>query len=340
MLKLNINGSPENNNISKNSDTHYKSFNNFINYFLIILNTFIIISGSYIYFTLDNFMDPLLEINKEFSFPKIIDLLFSLMILIVLLIVYYYVRKLTENLAELILDHKLKEDPNTLKLYKLKLCTNLFKMLCYISSSLIGYYTLKDFLFYPDLFKAKLNMSSIFIGYPKMFYFNSDDLLFYYCFNLSYVIFDFLVLFMSPIQPDFLTMLLHHNSTLNLIILSYKINLLHIGCVVYYIHFFGDAFVYLCRFLVNTRVHDYVKVMSAVLLLFVFIYTRFLIVGKIILDIYFGMNFVWKPVIWSLFLSLISLYILHIFWIIIISYKMVKYLISNNIEDVWRVKKE
>jgi len=135
-------------------------------------------------------------------------------------------------------------------------------------------------------------------------------------------------------------MLVHHMCTISLITFSYLSNYSNIGCIVLFLHDFGDIFVYITRIFLNTRAPEFLKVSSGVLLLAVYIYTRIYVFGEVILELYRGISTHFNLVNKSLTGLLVFLYILHLYWVFLIIKKICSALFMKSYEDTFKVKKQ
>jgi len=162
---------------------------------------------------------------------------------------------------------------------------------------------------------------------------------FYYQFNLSFVLYDCYLLFSHPVQTDFLFMILHHISTVSLIIFSFITNYTPCGVVIYFLHYLGDVFVYSTRLTVQSKAPTYTKPLCATILVLVFLYTRIYVYGGLISDYIYSIER-WTPIEYSFVGLKLTLYVLHILWTIMIIIKVAKYFYSNNAEDIYKMKKK
>lgn len=295
------------------------------------------------YLSLPEFFEPLKIANPEYQFPTMDELLpQALLYLIPIFITYYLIKIALFDWTDTVINEKIRSesDSETLNIYRNKICTTIFKIGFYSFSTIYGYYHFAHEDYFPTNLLGAGQYKNIWAkGYPHYFYYNrSDAFNFYYQINLSFVIFDFYLLLSLPLQNDFLFMLIHHICTLSLVIFSFLTNYSYLGIVIYYLHYFGDIFVYLARLSVQTKTPNFFKLIMAVVLLLIFAYTRIFVFGGLIMDYYFYTHPGWKMLEWCLFVLKGSLYILHVLWTFMIAMKVYKYIVSSEVEDIYKLK--
>ena len=218
---------------------------------------------------------------------------------------------------------------------------NVFKLLYYTFISAVGYYIMYDLDYFPnylfgngDLEKSMSKEITDRFFYEKPAYFNE-----YYLLSFTYHFTDlFFLVFVHESQSDFLMMLVHHICTVILISFSYLGNYGNLGSLILITHDFGDIFVHLCRLFTNTNSNNILKVMSGILLLSVFAYTRLYVLLKLILGFLnnVGTHNLLFSIQWSF---LWVLYCLHIIWMYMISKKVYKAISKHIYEDSFNIKK-
>lgn len=227
-------------------------------------------------------------------------------------------------------------------IYTKKNCTNFFKLCYYITVSYIGVQVLKELDYFPTSLFGSGDMSRMFEkGFPDYIFLSKPKFFnYYYLGTLAFHMTDliWLILFYE-LQSDFLMMLLHHICTVSLITFSYLSNYTNVGCIVLFLHDFGDIFVYIARLFTNTRSFNIVKVLSGVVLLIVFIYTRIYVFGDLLVKTYFGISSHFNWVNQTLYGFLCFLYILHVYWVYSIGKLILRALFFNKYEDSFKVKK-
>jgi len=228
------------------------------------------------------------------------------------------------------------------KVYIKKLSTNIFKLCFYTFMTIFGYYLLYQLDYFPTTLGGRGNMMKMFEpGYPDMyFHWKPNYFNIYYLTGLGFCLTDLIwLIFVYELQSDFVMMLLHHLCTISLIMFSFLTNYTNIGCIVLFLHDFGDIFVYITRLVINTDAQSYLKISTAVILVVVFIYTRLFVFGTLLYSIWSGMTWGFKWPDTSLFLFLCFLYIMHVNWVYLILKKIVKGLTTDKCEDTASVKK-
>jgi hypothetical protein len=239
-----------------------------------------------------------------------------------------------------------KEDENYQlgKIYHKKLCTNAFKVTYFIAISIISYYILRQLDFFPTSLGGSGEIVNMFKdGYPGYFFFWKPDYFnIYYLGTLGYHVIDLIWLCcFYELQSDFVMMILHHVCTISLIFFSYMANYTNVGCIVMFLHDFSDIFVYAIRTMINTDLGKITKVLSGVILLVVFVYTRIYVFGDLLYSIIteFTRLDCWDYMNTLLTLFLSFLYVMHIYWVYSILKKMADAIFKNKISDTGKIKK-
>ena len=122
----------------------------------------------------------------------------------------------------------------------IKASKNLFKFCYYVVWTILGYYVIKDLEGLPPMMFGKGSLSNLFKGYPawdKPAYF---DL--FFCASIGYHLESFVMFFFQPVSNDFVEMILHHVTTIMLILFSYHINTTQVGVLVLWLHHWADIF--------------------------------------------------------------------------------------------------
>lgn len=227
-------------------------------------------------------------------------------------------------------------------IYAKKNSTNFFKLLYYTLSVIVAYNILSHLPYFPSYFGGNGEISIMYKdGYPNYFFHEKPEYfnVFYLgilAFHMSDLIW---LLWIYELQTDFLMMLVHHFCTISLITFSYLSNNSNIGCIIIFLHDFGDIFVYIARILLYTNAPEFTKVGSGILLLLVWIYTRIYIFFGVIRDCHAGLydNINWVTQILIGFLCF--LYVLHCYWVFLIFKKICAALFVKKYEDTFKVKK-
>jgi len=300
-----------------------------------------VVYTSYLMFIgLDEHVDKLKSFDPNYLFPSVSNMLSAFYILIILVVVHSIFKYFTVDKLEKVLTKRY--DQEDILIYKHKVSTSIVKLVLFISSSVLGYYALKDLSFFPWSLGGKGEYKSVFEkGYPDYLFFEKTDLFdFYYNFNLAFAIFDTYILLTYPLQSDFLLMVVHHILTFNLIVFSFLTNFSNIGCVVYFIHYSGDILSQIVRISIHLNIPGIICCYLTFLFLIVFIYTRLFVFGDVI---YHTFSFVlYKDYsIYSLYLCcfLGVLMLLNSIWILLISKKVVNYLLTGKMEEIYTIKK-
>ena len=157
----------------------------------------------------------------------------------------------------------------------------------------------------------------------------------YYLLNLGWAIFDTYLVFNLPKQSDFLLMVLHHLATVSLILFSYLTNYSSVGCIVFYLHYFGDAFGYILRLFVYIKVPAFCKFLSGLSIIVLFFYTRLLVFGSILYDTYYYLEF-WGVIEKFCFIFEIFLYNMHILWYTLICKKLFTWMRYGEAEELYK----
>ena len=277
---------------------------------------------------------PLLTFNSFY------DLKLSFCYLILLIILHYLSISLFYNL---ILNKCLRKniEEECQSVYSFKIITNAFKLLFFIIMTALGlkYFKATEFL-YKSLggtgdFGKYLNNNAEYVLNPGL----TDQIKQYYNIYLGFFIFEVYLLLKQPLQTDFLIMIIHHLSSILLIVFSFVTNYTAIGSVVLYLMHIGDIFSGFVRSLVYTNLPDKVTVINVVIFLIIFGITRLGIFGDMIINIYiYFTKFDIRITEIFLLSLLILIYLLSLMWIILISQKLIAYLKTNKIEDIYKIK--
>jgi len=227
-------------------------------------------------------------------------------------------------------------------LYIKKSCTSIFKFFFYLSSTILGYYTLRQTEFLPKNFFGKGAFSNIFKeDYPiYLFWKRPENLYIYININLAFSMFDLVECFTHQLQSDFLFMTIHHLSTISLIVYSTLTNNSHVGSTLIFLHFYGDIFSYIVRSILYLDIDDKFKGIATFIFLVNFAYSRIYILIGWLFDIKVGIRHNWFFFEKCLFVFLWILFALHLLWTYMIGKKFVQYLITGKIVDIIKVIKK
>jgi len=315
----------------------------FINVYVDMVTYLLILSVSYcsylMYKDLDNHVSKVRAFNPKYNFPTVADMSSTLYMTIALYLIHKIFKFLAVEKLEKCLSKKYSKEE--ISIYKNKVATNIIKFLLYSSSTILGYYALKDLSFYPWSLGGKGQYKSVFsAGYPDYLFFEKTDLFdFYYNFNLAFALFDTYILLTYPLQSDFLLMVLHHLVTFNLIVFSYLTNLSNIGCIVYIVHYSGDILSMLVRICIHLDIPGAICCYLSIVFLVIFIYTRLFVFGDVLYHTY-SFVLVKDFNIYTLYMCcfLGVLMMLNIIWITLISKKVINYLFTGKVEEIYKIK--
>ena len=201
---------------------------------------------------------------------------------------------------------------------------------------IFGYCVLNQLKYFPKELLGDGELFRIFEdNYPNLYFHHKPkyfDLL--YMSNLSYYLIDLIyLLFINEGQSDYNIMIIHHLSSILLIFYSFLSNLSNIGCIVSHIHNIGSIIVYFIRITMYSDICDFYKGFMGVILITVWIYTRIFVFGKLILIMWTDLTN-WRWVVWSLWLLLVTLIIMHLYWVIEILKKLIIFIFEKKVEDV------
>ena len=310
----------------------------FVTYFLI---TFALYCSFLMYTGLESHMKKLQAFNPSFKFPKKEDLYPTIWIFLILIFIHKIFNVLTIDFIEKHLS-KRYDEIDEINIYKNKVSTNVIKLFLYFSSSVIGYYALRDLEFFPWTLGGTGEFKNIFTkGFPEYLFFKKTELFnFYYNYNLAFALLDTYILISFPSQTDFLLMILHHIVTVNLVVFSFLTNMSHIGSIVYFTHYSSDILGMVIRILIHLDVSEIYSCYFTFAFLFIFIYNRLFVFGDVIYQTYSFVLF-YDYNIYPLYLCgfLAVIMTLNLIWIVLISKKTILFLITGRIEEIYKLKK-
>ena len=236
------------------------------------------------------------------------------------------------------------EDENNFKLgliYTNKNATNIFKLFYYIFITIVGYYVLHELEYFPKSLGGNGDIALIFNkGHPETFFHIKPKYFNYYFLGaLAFHLTDlFWLIFFYELQSDFLMMFLHHLCTIALVVFSYLSNYSNIGSVILVLHDFGDIFVYIARLSLNTNSRKSTKLSTGILLIIVYIYTRIYALGDMLYTIMDYILLVQNWIESTMMIFQCFLYVLHIYWVYLITKKVVTAAYFNKYEDSFELK--
>jgi len=326
------------------SKTHYLIFQNiYVDIVCYILISIVIFGSAYLTLNIEEQTREVRLKNPDFKLPDWKDLTPSLLLLLPSFMFNYIVKKTVYGWAKRNLDpvYLKDNDPEIIKTYAKKVCSNLFKFFFYLFNTILGYYVLKDLPFMPKMLLGNGSFDLLFKpGYPDLFYWKQPPLFdFYYNLNLTFGMFDLVILLTHPLQSDFLVMVLHHFASISLQVFSYLYGYSNIGCIVCFLHYYGDIYSYVVRTSIYLKgSYEHLKFGSTLCFLINFIYTRIIVFSTIIYAIITELHQEWKFIEYSMTTFLIFLILLHVLWTVLITKKFIKYCITGNIEEIYKVK--
>ena len=200
-----------------------------------------------------------------------------------------------------------------------KASNNLFKLIYYSTWTCVGYYIIRDMESLPPMMGGKGSFQDIFNEFPVWTKPRGFDI--FYCASIGYHLESAFSFILSPAKDDFVEMILHHITTICLILFSYSINVTQHGVLVLLIHHFSDIFTSATRaFLdIKSKARD-------ILFLGIIVtwkYSRLYVFFYLIKDTYFLEVEIPEMEVYAdtsrgpknmFLLFLAILYVLHVFW--------------------------
>ena len=302
-----------------------------------ILILFVIIGSYLMYFQLDQYMESISSNNIYYKFPKKSDLLYALYSFLLFVFFYHLSMKILNSFTGNLLLEKYVTGNERIHFnyYRDKVSIYFIKLFILFTITVLGHYILRDLTFFPWSLGGKGEYRNMFTGKNMYFFEKTPYFDLYYNLNLGWAIFDTYLVLILPRQSDFLIMILHHLATISLIAFSYLTNYSNIGCVVFYLHYFGDAFGYILRLFVYIKVPAICKYISGFSIVFLFSYTRLYVFGSVLLDTYYYLEF-WGVIEKFCFTFEIFLYNLHILWYFLICNKFYKWMKYGEAEELYK----
>ena len=248
---------------------------------------------------------------------------------------------LSKGLVERCLAKKYKQPKNEefKKLgiiYRHKLSRHIYKITYYVGITIFGYHVLHDLPYFPKSMLGNGYMPNMFLkGSPDSYFYERTPLFtLYYNISLAYFVNDFIFLFITERQSDFIIMLLHHICTISLIIFSFITNYSNIGSLVIFCHMQSDILNHVTRFLVQTDNSIFLIGLVGISFGINFIYMRQFVFGEMIYTIYKYITWKWGIITTTLWLFLVILYIMHLRWSFIFICKTAELLATKkNVGD-------
>jgi len=256
----------------------------------------------------------------------------------------YLTERISSTFTDCLISKKYKNEDMSLteegKLYAKKIRTNIFKTLWNLFNTILGHYILNQCKYFPKELFGDGDINTIFEGtYPNLYFHYKPkffDIL--YLMNLSYYIMDLLnLLFVNEQQSDFYMMVIHHLSSIFLITFSYWANLSNIGSIIFHLHNIGNVLVYFVRITMYSEISSAFKGSMAVVLIIVWIYTRLIVLPKLVIIVYTDIP-IWNWVIVYTWILTNMLIVMHVYWVVEILKKLFLLIFDNKVEDISKTK--
>jgi hypothetical protein len=327
-------------NLKNSKKQNFIFVNIYVDFISYMLISAVVYNSYFLFKELPNHVGKIRALKPEYPFPTAWDMLPTLYIFIFLVVahkifLYFTVDKLEKFLSK-------RYDSQEIQIYKHKVSTNIIKFALYLTSTVIGYLALKDLDFFPWTLGGSGEFKKVFAaGYPGYLFFEKPQLFdFYYNFNLAFSLFDTYILLTYPMQSDFLLMVLHHLVTFNLVVFSFLVNTSSVGSIVYFVHYSGDVLSMFVRICIHLNIQKIVICYLTIAFLFVFAYTRLFVLTDVM---YHTFSFqLWEDnTIFSVYLCcfISVLMMLNIIWILLITKKVVKFILTGKVEEIYKIKK-
>jgi hypothetical protein len=274
--------------------------------------------------------------NPAYDFPKKSDLQYAIYAFLILLTFYHIVKPILNTFTGKMLVEKYitGSEKHMHDYYREKVSIYFIKLFILFVITILGHFILRDLTFFPWTLGGRGEYRNVFTGKDMYFFEKTPYFDLYYHLNLGWAIFDTYLVLTLPRQSDFLIMLLHHLATISLIVFSFLTNYSNVGCVVFYLHYFGDAFGYILRLFVYIEVPTFAKYLSGFSIIILFFYTRLLVFGMVLYDTYYYLEF-WGVIEKFCFVFEIFLYNLHILWYTLILKKFINYMRFGVTEELY-----
>lgn len=270
-----------------------------------------------------------LTVPENYKIPEFNDFWLTIYSFVAISFIRLVFCKVISPLADTIVNSKYSGEERTANIEKIS--SHMFKLLYFLSMSIIGYYILRSESYFPKQFLGQGEYSSIFkddkieqLYFTKPEYFDV-----YYLATLGFVFSDTIwLVFINERQSDFWLMILHHICTISLVSFSFLTNESAAGVIIFYLHDFTDIFVSITRVTIVSKASDLLKLIVCGILLAVLVYYRLIVLGEIVYYTFAGL----KPHVFNkIMLSFLSiLYLMHIYWVESIIHRFV----FLKIEDV------
>jgi len=219
-----------------------------------------------------------------------------------------------------------------------------FRCLWYIFITIYGYYSLKDEEWLPrTLGGTARTLKDLNLFWEGLPYQPQDrKVVNYYIIQFGSALCTFILQFkQNRTRNSYGELLLHDMATLILLIISYLSNYLRMGAVVLFLHDISDIFSYGCKIFVDTE-YLTLTLFNYVSLIISWFYTRlFVFPFQVILQCF--TNNIWsRPELVGYMIiafCLVTLLVLHVYWIILILNIGLKFLRTGEADDMQDAEK-
>lgn len=194
---------------------------------------------------------------------------------------------------------------------------SLYKFIFYISALVIGFFTLKDEDWVLNTDKLVDSLGEV----PFKFKF-------YYIYEMCFYTLELLTIFYEPKKKDFIQMVLHHISTLVLMMASSRKKLMKFGLVIMPLHDVSDPILEFCK-LENYTNDKIVANVGFLVFTCSFLFMRLFVYPKYVLMSAYSALFKNKPLPSEIVIAVLlaCLQIMHIIWakfILAVLFKLIK----------------
>ncbi|ORX61270.1 LAG1-domain-containing protein, partial [Piromyces finnis] len=214
-----------------------------------------------------------------------------------------------------------------------------FRCLWYIIITIVGYYCLKDEEWLPkSLGGTARSLKDLNLFWEDLPYqAQNKKVIYYYMIQFGSALCTFVLQFKeSRSRNSYGEFLLHDMATLMLLVISFLNNYIRMGAVVLFLHDISDIFSYGCKIFVDTD-QTVLTFINYVSLIITWVYTRLYIFPfQVILQCF--TNNIWaRPELVGyiiIAICLITLLILHVYWIILLINIGIKFVFNGEFDDI------
>lgn len=143
-------------------------------------------------------------------------------------------------------------------------------LMYYVLSTIFGAYVLWDKPWSGFPMNSE-NMMSLFVNHPAQ---PENWITWYYCYEMGFFVAEFIVIFQETRRSDFMEYVIHHITTLALMLFSYVGYEHRIGSYILIIHDVSDIFLCFTKILHYTKAHDLLVNTSFAIFMVIFVYAR------------------------------------------------------------------